>query len=195
MSKAPKKPSPRKVTRATDCDVALREPGVKVSLSYKTPAMKVRGKLISRLKEDGETIVVPMTIAERDERIAAESDVFFVTNLLRLSVRPDLPREGDADRPAGTASRRVADDERRMMDGTVRRRPHCRPPEITRPPESICTELAGRTPRSPATPPATSHPPTAFATPTGPTPCPRGSAPTPTPGTPERPRNSRVKPT
>ncbi|HEY3835334.1 MAG TPA: hypothetical protein VGL72_02130 [Bryobacteraceae bacterium] len=42
--------------------------------------MKVRGKLVARLKEDGETIVVPIPIADRDVRIAAEPDVFFVTD-------------------------------------------------------------------------------------------------------------------
>jgi hypothetical protein len=55
-------------------------PGVEESTSYGTPAMKVRGKLIARLKEDGATIVVPMPIAERDVRIAAEPEVFFVTD-------------------------------------------------------------------------------------------------------------------
>jgi hypothetical protein len=78
MAKAPKKPS-RKVTWATVRELALALEGVEESTSYRTPAMKVRGKLIARLKEDGETIVVPMPIAERDVRIAADPDVFFVT--------------------------------------------------------------------------------------------------------------------
>jgi hypothetical protein len=78
MAKAPKTRS-RTVTWATVRDLALALPGVEESTSYRTPAMKVRGKLIARLKEDGETIVVPMPIAERDVRIAAEPDVFFVT--------------------------------------------------------------------------------------------------------------------
>jgi hypothetical protein len=41
--------------------------------------MKVRGKLIARLKEDGKTIVVPMTVADRAMRTEAAPDVFFVT--------------------------------------------------------------------------------------------------------------------
>jgi hypothetical protein len=80
MAKVPKKKPSRKVTWATVCQVALALPGVEESTSYRTPAMKLRGKLIARLKEDGETIVVPMPIAERDVRIAADSDVFFVTD-------------------------------------------------------------------------------------------------------------------
>jgi hypothetical protein len=79
MAKAPKKPS-RKVTWNTVRDLALALPDVEESTSYRTPAMKVRGKLIARLKEDGKTIVVPMPIAERDVRIVAEPDVFFVTD-------------------------------------------------------------------------------------------------------------------
>jgi hypothetical protein len=78
MAKARKRRS-RKVTWATVRELALALPGVEESTSYRTPAMKVRGKLIARLKEDGETIVVPMTIAKRAVRIEADPDVFFVT--------------------------------------------------------------------------------------------------------------------
>jgi hypothetical protein len=80
MAKAPKKPASRRVTWATVRDLALAMPDVEESTSNRTPAMKVRGKLIARLKEDGEMIVVPMPIAERDVRIVAEPDVFFVTD-------------------------------------------------------------------------------------------------------------------
>jgi hypothetical protein len=80
MARAPKKPSPRKVTWATVREVALALRGVEESTSYRTPAMKVRGKLLARLKEDGETIVVPMPLDERAVRVEAEPDVFFVTD-------------------------------------------------------------------------------------------------------------------
>jgi hypothetical protein len=79
MAKAPKKPS-RKVTWNTVRDLALALPGVEESTSYRTPAMKVRGKLVARLKEDGETIVVPMGLDERAVRIEADPKVFFVTD-------------------------------------------------------------------------------------------------------------------
>jgi hypothetical protein len=78
MSKKPTMSS-RKVTWATVRDLALALPGTEESTSYRTPAMKVRGKLIARLKEDGETIVVPMGLDERAVRIEADPDVFFVT--------------------------------------------------------------------------------------------------------------------
>src|SRR4051794_23228858 len=79
MAKAPRKRT-RTITWATVRDLTLALPGVEESTSYRTPAMKVRGKLVARLKEDGQTIVVPMSIADRDVRIAAEPDVFFVTD-------------------------------------------------------------------------------------------------------------------
>jgi hypothetical protein len=79
MANALKKPS-RKPTWATVRDLALAQPGVEESTSYRTPAMKLRGKPIARLKEDGESIVVPVPMADRDVRVAAEPDVFFVTD-------------------------------------------------------------------------------------------------------------------
>jgi hypothetical protein len=79
MPKPRKKQSSKSVTWTTVRDLALALPDVEESTSYRTPAMKVRGKLIVRLKEDGETIVVPMGLDERAVRIAAEPDVFFVT--------------------------------------------------------------------------------------------------------------------
>jgi hypothetical protein len=79
MAKAPKMPS-RKVTWNTVRKLALALSGVEESTSYRTPAMKVRGKLIARLKEDGETIVVPMGLDKRAVRIEANPGVFFVTD-------------------------------------------------------------------------------------------------------------------
>jgi hypothetical protein len=100
MPKPRKKQSSRSVTWNTVRDLALALPDVEESTSYRTPAMKVRGKLIARLKEDSETIVVPMSLDERAVRIAAEPDVYFVTEhyvpwpyvLVRLAVvkRSDL---------------------------------------------------------------------------------------------------------
>jgi len=79
VAKTPKKRSKRRVTWATVRELALALAGVEESTSYGTPAMKVRGKLIVRLKEDGQTIVVRMMTADRAMRIEADPDVFFVT--------------------------------------------------------------------------------------------------------------------
>src|SRR6266566_517268 len=79
MAKARRTPGPWTVTWSTVRELVLAFPCVEESTSYRTPAIKVRGKLIAPLKEDGETIVVPMTLADRAMRIEADPDVFFVT--------------------------------------------------------------------------------------------------------------------
>jgi hypothetical protein len=79
MAKVPKKPS-RKATWTTVRHLALALPGVEESTSYRTPAMKICGKLIARLTSDAETIVVPMSLGERAVRMEADPNVFFVTD-------------------------------------------------------------------------------------------------------------------
>jgi hypothetical protein len=70
--------------------------------SYGTPGFKVRGALLARLKEDGETLVVRMGFDERDEMIAAAPEIYFVTDhylnykwiLVRLGrIEPDALRD------------------------------------------------------------------------------------------------------
>jgi hypothetical protein len=69
----------KKVTWETVRELAGALADTEESTSYRTPAIKVGGKLIARLKEDGETIVVPMSLEERTVRMQADPDVFFVT--------------------------------------------------------------------------------------------------------------------
>jgi hypothetical protein len=52
-------------------------PGVIESTSYGTPALKVDGKLLARLKEDGETVVLRMDFVNWDLLLRAEPDIFF----------------------------------------------------------------------------------------------------------------------
>jgi len=55
-------------------------PGVEVSTSYGTPALKVNKKLLARMKEDGETLVVPTgSIDEKEFLIATEAEVYYQT--------------------------------------------------------------------------------------------------------------------
>jgi hypothetical protein len=72
------------------------------STSYGTPAFKVGGKLLARLREDGETLVVGTTFEERAEMLTADPDTYYVTDhylgypwvLVRLSrVHPDALRD------------------------------------------------------------------------------------------------------
>ena len=61
-------------------ELAKALPGVIESTSYGTPALKVDGKLLARLKEDGETLVLRMDFVNRDLLLRAEPDLFFLTD-------------------------------------------------------------------------------------------------------------------
>jgi len=82
--------------------MALSLDGVEESTSYGTAAFKIRGKLIARLKEDGESLVVGTTFEERDEMIATDPEAYYITDhylnypwvLVRLAkVGPDAMRD------------------------------------------------------------------------------------------------------
>ena len=60
--------------------LGLRLPGVEVSTSYGTPALKVGGKLMARLWEDGQTLVlVRIGFDQREVLMEVEPTVFFLT--------------------------------------------------------------------------------------------------------------------
>ena len=82
--------------------IALALEHVEESTSYGTPAFKVRGKLVARLREDGETLVVGMDFDQREELLAADPDTYYLTDhyrnypwiLVRLPrVHPDALRD------------------------------------------------------------------------------------------------------
>lgn len=82
--------------------IALALDGVAESRSYGTPAFKLGGKLIARLRDDSETLVVGTTFEEREELMAAEPQTHFITDhylkypwvLVRLSrANPDALRD------------------------------------------------------------------------------------------------------
>jgi hypothetical protein len=72
-------------------------------LSYGTPALKVRGKFLTRLREEDHSLVfIVGSIEERDFLLQADPGVFFITEhyrkypdvLVRLATaRPSLLRE------------------------------------------------------------------------------------------------------
>ena len=77
---------------------ALALPAVEEGTSYGTPGFKVKGKLMARLKEDGETVVVKIDLPLRSSLIEGASDAFYITDhyaahpwmLIRLAqVQPD----------------------------------------------------------------------------------------------------------
>ncbi len=58
--------------------LALALPGVEESTSYGTPAFKVRGKLLARLKEDGESLVVKVPFDQREILMEADPKTYFI---------------------------------------------------------------------------------------------------------------------
>ena len=78
--------------------VALALPGVVEGTSYGTPAFRVRKKLIARLWEDLETVVIRVDWDQRDTLLETDPDAFFLTDHYRdhpwvcvclSSVQPD----------------------------------------------------------------------------------------------------------
>ncbi len=65
--------------------IAAELPGMEEGPCYGTPAFRMRKRLIARLKEDGETLVVKMGFDERDMLMEADPKVFFITDHYRNS--------------------------------------------------------------------------------------------------------------
>jgi hypothetical protein len=82
--------------------IAMSLKNVEESTSYGTAAFKVDGKLLARLREDGESLVVGTTFEEREEMMAADPETYYITDhylkypwvLVRLSrVHADAMRD------------------------------------------------------------------------------------------------------
>ena len=60
-------------------ETGLALPGVQEETSYGTPALKVKGKLLVRLKEDAETLALWVDYEERHALLHEQPTVFFLT--------------------------------------------------------------------------------------------------------------------
>ena len=86
------------------CEIARKLPGVEESSSYGTPALKVRGRFLCRLRSEAEgALAIRCDFPDRQILLQADPDVFFVTDhyldyrmilvrldRIRLSALPDL---------------------------------------------------------------------------------------------------------
>jgi hypothetical protein len=106
--------------------IALAFDNVEEGTSYGTPAFKVRGALIARLRDDLGALVVRMSIDDRQELIAADPQTYFITDhylnypwiLVNLArVHPDAMRD------LLRAALRSAAAEKKGTGGTKRRGP------------------------------------------------------------------------
>ena len=70
----------RGVRYAEVCEFAKALRGVEEGTSYGTPALKVKKKLMARLWEDGETLVLLTTLAGRERLLAAAPEALFLTD-------------------------------------------------------------------------------------------------------------------
>jgi hypothetical protein len=74
---------PVPVTFDTVRQLALAFPGVEEGTSYGTPAFRVRGKFLARLREDNESLAIKCGFEERDFRMRADPQAFFTTDHYR----------------------------------------------------------------------------------------------------------------
>ena len=58
-------------------------PGIEDSTSYGTPALKVRGKLLARLHQSGECLVLRADLLDREILLQSDPRVFFITDHYR----------------------------------------------------------------------------------------------------------------
>jgi hypothetical protein len=58
-------------------------PGIEDSTSYGTPALKVRGKLLARLHQDGDCFVLHADLSERESLLRSDPAIFFITEHYR----------------------------------------------------------------------------------------------------------------
>ncbi len=63
--------------------IALSYPGVTEGTSYGTPALRVGRSFLTRIKEDGESIVVGMGFEERELLLDVAPEIFHVTDHYR----------------------------------------------------------------------------------------------------------------
>ena len=74
---------PTAVSWETVRQIALALPGVEDGVSYGTPALKVKGKLLVRLREDPDVLVLRTEPCEREHRMASDPATFFITDHYR----------------------------------------------------------------------------------------------------------------
>lgn len=76
QTRTPPGPAYRRV-----CQIALKLPGVEESTSYGTPALKVKGRLICRLRTEAEgALALRCDFVDRQMLMQADPKVFFVTD-------------------------------------------------------------------------------------------------------------------
>ena len=64
-------------------EIALEFPGLEEGTSFGTPSLRVRGKFLARLSDDGKSLVLKMEYYERKYLMEEYPDVFYITDHYR----------------------------------------------------------------------------------------------------------------
>lgn len=72
-----------KVTYETVRRIGLALPNVEEGTSYGTPALKVKGKLFVRLREEPDSLVIKMPFDQREELMAGDPETYYITDHYR----------------------------------------------------------------------------------------------------------------
>jgi hypothetical protein len=73
----------RKLPLSTVRRVALSFPGVEEGTSYGTTAFRLKKRLLARLHQDGESIMLKLGFEARDHLARADPETFFITDHYR----------------------------------------------------------------------------------------------------------------
>jgi hypothetical protein len=73
----------RKLPLPTIRKVALSFPGVEEGTSYGTPAFRLKKRLLARLHQDGESIMLKIGFEAREHLMRADPETFFITDHYR----------------------------------------------------------------------------------------------------------------
>jgi hypothetical protein len=77
------KTAPTSTTFEDVCEAAHALPGVENGTSYGTRALKVSGKLIARLHQDLDCLVLRVNLLDREILLQAAPEIFFITEHYR----------------------------------------------------------------------------------------------------------------
>ena len=73
----------RKLPLPTIRKVALSFPGVEEGTSYGTPAFRLKKRLLARLHQDGQSIMLKIGFEAREHLMRADPETFFITDHYR----------------------------------------------------------------------------------------------------------------
>jgi hypothetical protein len=62
------------------CELACALPGVEEAPSWGTPGLKLEGRFLARLKEDGQSLVLRIGFPMRERLMKASPEVFYITD-------------------------------------------------------------------------------------------------------------------